>query len=224
MCLSQVLVLEAFWYFVDNGNEYEVNQNPKDHAAPVSRLRWWSAYTDDDNKEQSKEDEAPCQHVKLLNSTSIWFEESWAECDRVVKLALSHARLRKSWILKPLLWIHSHKFRPNWRIFDVDMVRVCILWNVVNLLRFLSHKTMSWGNVTQVEPRKVISGEQVFLGHLQMSLEMLNKSIIVYTLQVFVRIELIFEFSVIFKECLIDHELEVFSSEGPPCIYTVHIH
>ena len=52
---------------------------------------------------------------------------------------------------------------------------------------------------------------------------MLQQSIIVNTLQIFIRIELVFKFTIIFQEGLVYHEFEIVSSEWFSCIHSINI-
>ena len=57
-----------------------------------------------------------------------------------------------------------------------------------------------------------------------MSLEVVDEAVIIHTLQIFIRIELIFEFAVVLQEGLIYHKFEIFSCEGFAGVDAVDVH
>ena len=57
-----------------------------------------------------------------------------------------------------------------------------------------------------------------------MSLEVVDEAVIIHTLQILIRIELIFEFTIVLQEGLIYHKFEIFSCKGFACVDAVDVH
>ena len=59
MSLPEILVLEAFRYFIHNWNKYEIKKDPQDHATPVTWVCRGSTDSNNNDKKESEDYQAP---------------------------------------------------------------------------------------------------------------------------------------------------------------------
>lgn len=91
------------------------------------------------------------------------------------------------------------------------MIRVLVPWKVINLLGLNSHESVSRWYITQVKLGHTTQSKDVLLLILQKMSKPYNELFIVYNLHILIRIELVFEFTIVSGVSLINEPSKVIS-------------
>ena len=127
-----------------------------------------------------------------------------------------NVRLGQLGLLKTSLGIVRMVLRPEDGILHIYVIWILIVRYVVYLLGLGSHEAVCGGNVAEVAPWQVVLGQHILIGYLKVRLKVVDEAFFIHALHVFVWVELVFEFAVVFRICLVHHVPEVLPGERLP--------